>query len=126
MTLYPDHSTAAGVRRMNPQSLLETTSESRFYSPTPLHLPLSSVVPCRLRMQRWRLPSRPPSSPSLCATERLGLTEMEGLLFDSAPTGLLIVSKWSPPATALIICDPGCMLEEHVRDWDQQPCSSVV
>lgn len=56
-------------------------------------------------------------SPSVCPLPRchreLGLTEMEGLLFDSAPGGLLIVSKWSPPATALIIRDPGCMLEDR-------------
>lgn len=25
----------------------------------------------------------------------------------------MIVSKWSPAATALIIHDPGCMLEDH-------------
>lgn len=54
-------------------------------------------------------------SPSACPFPRCGrepgLTEMEGSLFDSAPGGLLIVSKWSPPATALIIRDPGA----HVR-----------
>lgn len=64
-------------------------------------------------------------SPSVCPLPRchrdLGLTEMEGLLFDSAPGGLLIVSKWSPPATALIIHDPGFMLEDRRGGRDQQP-----
>lgn len=65
------------------------------------------------RIQRWSLPSHPLHVLSLCATESPGLTEMEGLLFHSAPRGLLMVSKWSPPATALIIRDPSCMLEDQ-------------
>lgn len=53
----------------------------------------------------------PSARPLPWCHRELCLTEMEGLLFDSTPGGLLIVSKWSPPATALIIRDPGCMLE---------------
>lgn len=49
------------------------------------------------------------------------LTEMERLLFDSVPGGLLIVSKWSPPATALIICDPTACWKTTVGQQDQQP-----
>lgn len=83
-----------------------------------------SLVLCTMKIQKWSLPSHPPPVLSLGAIESFGLTEMEGLLFDSAPGGLLMVSKWSPPATALIIRDPGCMSEDRRGGGpDQELCS---
>lgn len=108
---------------MNSQSLLEITGESHALLQRLLRLPLRGSAE-DAEVEAALSPSELPFPPR--AAERLGLTEMEGLLFDSAPTGLLIVSKWSPPATALIICDPGCVLGERGGDRDQQPCSSVV
>lgn len=109
---------------MNPQSLLEITSECQ-----------ESLRSCfTIFQQRTSVDDEdaevePALSPSACPLPRChrepGLTEMEGLLFDSAPGGLLIVSKWSPPATALIIHDPTCMLEDRRGGRDQQPRTCV-
>lgn len=109
---------------MNPQSLLEITSESQESLRS-----CSTVFQQRATVYDEDAAVESALSPSACPLPRcnreLGLTEMEGLLFDSAPGGLLIVSKWSPPATALIIRDPGCMLEDRRGGRDQQPCSCV-
>ncbi|KAI9544417.1 hypothetical protein NQZ68_001290 [Dissostichus eleginoides] len=81
----------------------------------------SGMLRCLVKRQRWSLPSHPLH----VLNPELALTEMEGLLFDSALGGLLMVSKWSPPATALIIRDPGCMLEDRRGGPDQQSCTCV-
>lgn len=60
------------------------------------------------------------SSPSVPPRARAGRDGGFAVWFSSR--GILIVSKWSPPATALIICDPGCGLEDHRGGRDQTPC----
>lgn len=106
---------------MNPQCLLEITSES----PKFLHSCSTFFATTYNEDAEVESALSPSAHPLPQCHFGLGLTEMEGLLFDSALGGLLIVSKWSPPATALIIHDPGCMLEDRRGGQDQQPCLCV-
>lgn len=107
-----------GVIWINPQSLLEITSEQLWEAGIP---PWLFYVFSMLYNENTEESALSPSAcPFPWCHQEPGLTEMEGLLFDSALWGLLIVSKWSPPATALIICDPACMLEERRGGRDQQ------
>lgn len=120
----PSQVKGCGVSWMNSQSLPEITSESKEFLRS-----FSTVFQQHATVYNEDAEVESALSPYACPLPQchreLWLTEMEGLLFDSAPGGLLIVSKWSPPATALIIRDPSCMLEDRRGGWDQQSCSCV-
>lgn len=53
------------------------------------------------------------------------LAEMEGFAVWFSTGGLLIVSEWSPPATALIIHDPTCMLKGCKGGINNTACMCV-